>query len=200
MGFQEGTTDYPMENGKMIPSDVHYTETYKAMEELVTLGKVKSIGISNFNIEQVKDILNICKIRPVCNQFEVNPLWQNEELVNFCQSENINVVAYAPLGAPDRGWRNSNDPIPLEHPLILDIAKKYNKSPAQVILRWLIQRNIIVIPKSVTPSRIEENSRIFDFELNAEDMQVFKDSFKDQQFRFYVFDVADNHPFYPFRQ
>jgi len=199
MGFQENNGDYPMENDKMTPSPIHYTETYLAMEELVTLGKAKSIGISNFNIEQIKEILKVCKIRPVCNQFEVNPLWQNEELVKYCQSENIAVVAYAPLGAPDRGWRKTEDPIALENPLILDMAKRYNKSPAQVILRWLIQRDIIVIPKSVTPSRIEENSKIFDFELSADDMKVFRESFINQQFRFYVFDVADNHPFYPFR-
>lgn len=130
------------------------------MEELVELGKVKSIGVSNFNIEQVTEVLKICKIRPVCNQFEVNPLWQNEELVNFCQSEGIAVVAYAPLGAPDRGWLKPEDPLPLQNPVILEMAKRHNKSPAQVILRWLVQKNIIVIPKSVTPSRIEENSRV----------------------------------------
>lgn len=131
------------------------------MEELVKLGKVKSIGISNFNIEQTKEVLKICTIRPVCNQFEVNPLWQNEELVNFCHSENIAVVAYAPLGAPDRGWSKTEDPKPLQHPLILEMATRCNKTPAQVILRWLIQRNIIVIPKSVTPSRIAENTQVY---------------------------------------
>lgn len=130
------------------------------MEEQVEKGKTKSIGVSNFNIEQLKDVLNSCKIRPVCNQFEVNPLFQNKELVKYCQQENVAVVAYAPLGAPDRGWSKDGDPIPLEDPKIKDLAKKHNKSPAQIILRWLIQRDIIVIPKSVTPSRIEDNGRV----------------------------------------
>ena len=130
------------------------------MEEIVNQGKSKSIGISNFNIEQIKEILGMCKIRPVCNQFEVNPLLQNNELVDYCQSENIAVVAYAPLGAPDRGWSQQGDPIPLEDPVILDMAKRYNKTPAQIILRWIVQRNLIVIPKSVTPSRIAENSQV----------------------------------------
>ena len=81
----------------------------------------------------------------------------------------------------------SEDPVPLENPIILNLAKKHNKSPAQVILRWLLQRNLVVIPKSVNAGRIEENSKIFDFTLNDEDMAEFK-KFKDQ-FRFYVFDV-----------
>ena len=132
----------------------------KALEELVEQGKTKSIGLSNFNSQQIKDILSVCKIRPVCNQFEVNPYLQNDELVDFCQKENIVVVGYAPLGAPDRAWLNEKDPRPLQHSFVVDLANKYNKSPAQVILRWLNQRNIVVIPKSVTPSRIQENIKV----------------------------------------
>lgn len=74
------------------------------MEEMVKSGKTKSIGVSNFNIEQLQDILNNCDIKPVCNQVEVNPLFQNKELVKFCQQNDIVIVAYAPLGAPDRSW------------------------------------------------------------------------------------------------
>jgi aldehyde reductase len=198
MGFKENDVPLPTENGKCVPSEFNFTDTYKYMEELVEQGKTKSIGISNFNIQQCKDILSICKIKPVCNQFEVNPLWQNEELVDFCLSNDIKVVAYAPLGAPDRGWSKSGDPVPLENPLILDLAKKYNKQPAQIILKWLLQRNLIVIPKSVTPSRIQANIDLFDFELSSDDMAVFK-TFKKEQFRFYVFDISDNHPAYPFK-
>jgi len=197
MGFKEDAGDYPMgEDGKMIASDVHYLDTYKAMEECVRNGKAKSIGLSNFNIQQIQDVLNNCTIRPVCNQFEVNPLFRNEELVQFCQKNDIVVVAYAPLGAPDRAWLKSEDPVPLQHPIVLNLAKKHNKSPAQIILRWLLQRNIVVIPKSVNPGRIEENSKIFDFTLSDEDAAEFN-NFKDQ-FRFYKFEVSDNHPFYPF--
>ena len=130
------------------------------MEEQVKNGKTKSIGVSNFNIEQLQNVLNNCEIKPVCNQFEVNPLFQNNELVEFCQKNNIVVVGYAPLGAPDRAWLKSEDPIPLQHPLVLDLAKKHNKSPAQVILKWLLQRNIVVIPKSVNPKRLAENIQV----------------------------------------
>lgn len=200
MGFKENAGDFPVdENGKVLFSDVHFTETYEALELLHSQGKAKSIGLSNFNIEQVKVILGMCKVRPVCNQFEVNPLLQNKELVDYCLSENIAVVGFAPLGAADRSWAVTGDPMPLENPVILDMAKKYNKTPAQVILRWLYQRNIIVIPKSVTPARIVQNIQIFDFELSAEDMDAFKTKFP-KEFRFYLFDVSQDHPDYPFKK
>ncbi len=136
---------------------------------MVRKGKTKHIGISNFNVKQVQDVLNICQIKPICNQFEVNPLLHNNELVTFCQNNDIAVVAYAPLGAPDRSWLKSEDPVPLQHPKILELATKYNKTPAQVILRWLIQRDVIVIPKSVTPTRIAENADVI---FNLSDLYV----------------------------
>jgi diketogulonate reductase-like aldo/keto reductase len=122
------------------------------MEECVESGKTKSIGVSNFNVNQLKDILNICKIKPVCNQIEVNPLCRNEEVVDFCLSNNIHPVAYTPLGAPDRSKINL-----LEDPFLVELAKKYNKPVSKIILKWLLQRQILIIPKSVTPSRIEDN-------------------------------------------
>lgn len=109
MGFKEGGIDIPLdESNQVIESEFHYIETWKAMEDLLQQGKVKSIGISNFNIEQTKEILDNCKIRPVCNQVEVNPYFQNRELVDFCHKENIRIVAYAPLRSttynPQQNW------------------------------------------------------------------------------------------------
>jgi aldehyde reductase len=185
MGYKEDSVPLPIdESGKCIPSGIHYKDTYKYMENLVEKGKTKSIGLSNFNKEQVKVILSTCKVKPVCNEVEVNPLLQNIELVDFCQSNGIVVIGYAPLGAGDRDWAQSGDPAPLEHPLVLDLARKYNKQPAQIILKWLLQRNIVVIPKSVTPSRIRANINLFDFELTNDDMGIFKNFLKNQ-FRFY---------------
>ena len=160
----------------------------KAMELAVEQGKVRSIGLSNFNVEQTKTVLGMCKVRPVVNQFEIHPLLQNNELVEYCQSENIAVTSFASLGAADRAWASSGDPLPLQNPVILEMAARLSKSPAQVILRWLIQRNIIIIPKSSTPSRVIENASLFDFELSDEDMNVFKTQFP-KEFRFYVFDM-----------
>lgn len=198
MGFKEDAGDNPQdENGLIIPTDVHYIDTYKYLEELVDQGKVKSIGVSNFNPEQLQDILNMCKYKPVCNQFEVHPLLQANEWVDFCQKNDVAVVAYAPFGAPDRFWGQPGDPVLLEQPQLLELAKKHSKSPAQIILRWLHQRDIIVIPKSVTPSRIQENANIFDFELTPEDMAVFK--LFTQHFRVYALLDCKYHPFYPFK-
>lgn len=130
------------------------------MEDMVAKGKTKSIGLSNFNVQQIKDVLAVCKIRPVCNQFEVNPNLHNNEWVDFCQKENIAVVAYAPLGSPECPYATSGRAVPLKSPLLANLAKKYNKSPAQLILRWLIQRDIVVIPKSANPVRLRENFEV----------------------------------------
>jgi diketogulonate reductase-like aldo/keto reductase len=163
-GFKEATGElYPTSDDGVNPiaySNIHYLETYTAMEELVRQGKVKSIGVSNFNIEQLTDVLANCKVKPVTNQFEVHPYCQNTELIEFCQKNGVIVTNYAPLGAPDRGWLQKDDPIVLEDPVILNLAKKYNKTPGQICLRWAIQRDLVTIPKSVTPSRIQENIEV----------------------------------------
>ena len=109
------------------------------MEELVEEGKVKSIGLSNFNAQQVSDILKACTIRPVCNQFEIHPMLQCARLVEFCQQNEIVVVAFAPLGAPDRTWGKPGDPSILEQPELVALAAKKGRSVAQIILRWLVQ-------------------------------------------------------------
>ena len=130
------------------------------MEDSVATGKTKSIGISNFNIKQTQDVLNMCKIKPVCNQVEAHPIFNNSELVDFCKKNDIQVVAYAPLGASARPWAQASQPVLIEQKLVLDIAKKYNKTASQVVLRWNVQRQVVVIPKSVTPKRIEENAQV----------------------------------------
>lgn len=137
-----------------------YVETYKALEKLYADGLVKAIGVSNFNIEHLERLLKECTVVPTVNQVECHPYLQQKELKTFCEKHNIKVEAWAPLA---RGEVFTEE-------IIKNLANKYNKTPAQVVLRWHIQEGTIVIPKSVTPSRISENFDIFDFELSRDDM------------------------------
>lgn len=197
MGFKEIGEAFPKDSdGKTIFSDVSYIETYKALENLQKLGKAKSIGVSNFNIKQLQDIFDNCESKPVNNQVELNPYLQNEELVEFCQKNGVVVSCYGPIGARAMLTDKNDVPILLEDETILKIAGRHNKSPAQVCVRWGIQRNLVMIPKSVTPSRIEENFQVFDFNLTDEEMLEIKAINKN--FRVYGVESLKEHKYYPF--
>ncbi|MGV3466777.1 MAG: aldo/keto reductase [Heyndrickxia sp.] len=143
------------------PEFDQYVDTYKALEKLYKDGRVKAIGVCNFNIEHLERILSECEVKPVLNQVECHPFLSQTELKDFCAKHDIFVEAWSPL---QQGGEVLKDET------IQKIAQAHSKSPAQVVLRWHLQNNSIVIPKSVTPSRIEENFNVFDFELTAEEM------------------------------
>jgi methylglyoxal/glyoxal reductase len=138
-----------------------YKETYKALEKLYKDGFVRAIGVSNFQIHHLEDLMAECEIKPMVNQVEYHPRLTQKELHAFCKQHHIQLEAWAPLM---RGGL-------FDEPTLLEISKKYGKSPAQVILRWDLQNEVVTIPKSVTPQRIKENADIFDFELTAEEME-----------------------------
>ncbi len=143
------------------PEFDEYVETYKALEKLYHDGRVKAIGVCNFNIEHLQRLIDECEIVPAVNQVECHPYLQQQELKDFCQQHDIYLEAWSPLMQGGEVLGNGT---------VKEIASQYGKTPAQIIIRWHLQADHIVIPKSVTPSRIEENFNVFDFELSGEDM------------------------------
>ncbi len=138
--------------------------SWRALEKLYKEGRVRAIGVSNFYPDRLVDLINHNEIAPMVNQIETHPYFSRAEYQDQMNALGVQIESWAPLA---QGKNNI-----FEHALLTPIAAKHNKSVAQVILRWLIQRDVLVIPKSVTPSRIAENFNIFDFELSAEEMLI----------------------------
>ncbi|EFA09575.1 Alcohol dehydrogenase [NADP(+)] A-like Protein [Tribolium castaneum] len=183
---------------------------WKKMEEQVDAGRAKNIGLSNYNISQIETVLKNAKIKPAALQVELHVYLQQRELVEFCQKNGIAVIAYSPLGNPGMnkflqkmGQQPRQLANILEDAKISEIAKKHKKTPAQVALRFLIQRGIAVIPKSVTPKRIDENRKLFDFVLSDDEMKTLYGLNVGEAARvcdFKVFGGLDKHPDFPFAQ
>ncbi|MDR2428675.1 MAG: aldo/keto reductase [Candidatus Margulisbacteria bacterium] len=139
--------------------------SWKAFEKLYKEGLIKALGVSNFQPRHLRPLLDMAEIKPAVNQIEYHPGYRQEETVEFCRKHDILVEAWSPLGC-GRILQDSN---------LRRIAQKYNKSIAQLCLRWCRQNGTLPLPKSVTPERIKENLRVFDFEISAEDMQYIND-------------------------
>jgi 2,5-diketo-D-gluconate reductase A len=146
-----------------VPSTDRYVETWRALCELRSAGRARSIGVSNFTIEHLERIIDATGQVPVLNQIELHPEFQQEGLRRYHREHRILTEAWSPLGQ-GQGL--------LEDPRLAEIASAHGRTPAQVVLRWHIQLGNVVIPKSVTPSRIEENFRIFGFELSGGEMEA----------------------------
>lgn len=141
-----------------------YKETWRALEKLYKEGKAKAIGVSNFQIHHLQDLMATAEIKPMVNQVEMHPYLQQKELQEFSKLHHIQLQAWRPIMMGE-----------VNHlPTIRSIAEKLGKSPVQVTLRWLVQKEVIVIPKSVKPNRIKDNIDIFDFELSPGDMAAIE--------------------------
>lgn len=140
----------------------NYVAGYRQMEKAYKEGKVKAIGLSNFNQAQIEEILGLCQVKPAVLQTEVHPYFQEQELKSFLSKEGMVIQAWYPLGHGDKAL--------LEEPLFTELGKKYGKTNAQIILRWHIQDGNIVIPGSKNPAHIKDNFDLFDFSLTEEEM------------------------------
>ena len=140
----------------------NYVAGYRQMEKAYKEGKVKAIGLSNFNQAQIEEILGLCQVKPAVLQTEVHPYFQEQELKSFLSKEGMVIQAWYPLGHGDKAL--------LEEPLFTQLGKKYGKTNAQIILRWHIQDGNIVIPGSKNPAHIKDNFDLFDFSLTEEEM------------------------------
>ncbi|CAG9795223.1 unnamed protein product [Diatraea saccharalis] len=181
------------ENG--VDEKIDYLETWRGFESVLAKGLTKSIGVSNFNVDQLRRLLANCKVIPATNQIEVNLNLGQNELVEYCQSHNIVVVAYSPFGTmvPGQGPPDSPEP-KLNNPTLVAIAKKYGKTVTQITLRYL--RGLVSIPKTVTKARVLENATIFDFIIDDDDVKTlaqFNNGYRTVTSNFYQ--DYENYPF-----
>lgn len=154
----------------------NYIAGYQLMEKAYKAGKVKAIGLSNFTVEQIKEILSICEVKPTVLQTELHPYHQENELKTFLKENDMVAQAWYPLGHGDKAL--------LKEPLFAELGKKYDKSAAQIILRWHTQVGNIVIPGSKNPDHIKANCDLFDFALTAEELTAIAD--KNKNVRYYT--------------
>ncbi len=178
IAFPHGGDSEPMgEDGlvKMVP--VPLIDTWRAMEKLVDKGLVKSIGVANYTVPMIIDLLAYSKVKPVMNQVEVHPYNSQTELVEFCHKMRIAVTAYSPFGSQGKETDK-----PISNKVVSGIADAHKKSPAQVLVKWLNQRGIVTIPKSVNPERITHNLDTHGFKLNDTEMEEISKLNRDHRF------------------
>ncbi|XP_060528124.1 aldo-keto reductase family 1 member A1-like [Cylas formicarius] len=195
----------PNEPCSLLPTD--HIAVWKKMEEQVELGRAKAIGVSNFSQRQIERLINNSTIKPACLQSEIHLYLQQESLVNFCHSNGLVVTAYSPLGHPGigdwlkkRGMEKDYLPDELSDPTVQQIAKKHNITTAQVLLKFQIQKNIVVVPKSSKPNRLRTNFDLFSFSLDDGDIKALADLDKGERARIFEYKNlnGEDHPEWPF--
>ncbi|MFN5275433.1 MAG: aldo/keto reductase [Planctomycetota bacterium] len=176
--------DPESESPRMIPDAVPICETWETMERLVQAGLVRTVGVSNFGTSLLRDVLSYASIRPSVLQVESHPYLVQSKLLRYCQQEQIAVTAFSPLGAPSYiplGMATASESV-IEQPVVAQIAQEVGRTPAQVVLRWGVQRGTAVIPKTQQIARLKENLSLFDFELTSEHMEMISQLDRNQRF------------------
>lgn len=169
---------------RMVVDSIPIAETWGAMEELQRSGLCRHIGVSNFCIALIRDLLASATIRPAVLQVESHPYLTQPNLLRYCQQEQIAYTAFSPLGAGsyvELGMASSSESV-LQQPLIVELARKYSRTPAQITLRWAIQRGTAAVPKTSRVERLAENFRLFDFELDSQDLESISNLDRNQRF------------------
>ncbi|PWN06489.1 aldo/keto reductase [Rhodohalobacter mucosus] len=187
---------YPEDDGDFLSLDeVPLIETWSAMLKAKEQGLIRHAGVSNFSIKKLKNLASQTDDTPEMNQVELHPYLQQQELVDYCHENNIHVTAYSPLGSSDRpdALKRDDEPSLLNNDTIEEIAAKHNATPAQVLIRWSVERDTAVIPKSENPGRIRENIKSIELDLDEGDMNKISDL--DRHFRYVhgkFFEIGDN--------
>ncbi|CAI0427297.1 unnamed protein product [Linum tenue] len=151
--MKKGAVGFVSEN--LLPPDI--PSTWRAMEALYASGKARAIGVSNFSVKKLGDLLEVARVPPAVNQVECHPAWQQPKLRAFCQSKNVHLSGYSPLGSPGTTWIKGDV---LNNPILTEVAEKLGKTRAQVALRWGLQMGHSVLPKSTNETRIKENIQV----------------------------------------
>uniref|UniRef100_A0A7E4VUD6 Aldo_ket_red domain-containing protein n=1 Tax=Panagrellus redivivus TaxID=6233 RepID=A0A7E4VUD6_PANRE len=200
---EEGNDAPKAVDGVFVPDlSVPYIETWKVLEKHYNEGKLKAIGVSNFNEEQLQDLYNKATVKPHNIQVETHILHPQKRLFALAKKLKMTFTAYSPMGSPGRLASpliagGDIDIAPLKEPLVLRLAQKYNKTTAQILIRQTIQRGMSAIPKSTNPTRVRENFDVLNFELTAADMAEFDKITVNE--RIFLFDFAKNHPWHPWK-
>ncbi|XP_058799851.1 aldo-keto reductase family 1 member A1-B-like [Phymastichus coffea] len=208
-GVKEGKDMTPMQQDgrEILEDDVDHVAIWKEMEKQVKSGRAKSIGVSNFNEAQISKIYDSAQIKPSNLQVESHVYLQQPALQKFCKDKNIVMTAYAPLGSQNtRNYLHKGTakelPPAAELPIVKRLAKKYNKSTSQILLRHSVQNGLVVIPKSINPTRQKDNISLFDFKLTDDEMKQLDSLDKGEQGRVYDFLAwykdLDKNKQYPF--
>ncbi|KAK9385067.1 NADP-dependent oxidoreductase domain-containing protein [Lipomyces mesembrius] len=178
VAFRPGDEWFPLDKDGVFDLDsVSYVDTYKGLEKLISTGKVKSVGVSNFNIRRLQEVLDNCTVVPAVNQIKAHPYLQQTELFEFCKKHGVLVEAYSPLGNNQTG-----EPRAVDDPTVHEIADRLGVNSGQVLVSWGVQRGQVVLPKSVTKSRIELNFQ--DFELPEKEFQELNSLERHKRFNF----------------
>jgi len=191
---------FPMENGKVLVDVVDHMETWREMEEAHKLGLAKHIGISNYGATQIQQLYDHASVKPHCLQCQLHAYLPQHELYQLCNRLSITMISYGSIGGGPKSATSEfkwdvPPPVLSQDPIVVKIAERYNKSPAQILLRWVTQRGICVIPKSSNEKRLKENFDILDFDLNDRDFETLSNLPTRQ--RLYNMAIFDQHPQMP---